>query len=239
MRRTRRLLASHLDDVDGIPCVVAARAIANLAADLQPAALRSLALAAERDGHMRRGELGRVVDELPRNLKGRGRLRRVVEELTADGSESGFESTARTRMVEHGLRPDLEQPVVVVEDRRRRIDIAWVCAAGGRRVPGYGAHTGAPPWRLDAVRLNALTAEGDWLILQLTPTILHAGSGRLPRRPPPLPASVGLPSSGCRCPARDRQRLTAARRSGPKRGLPANAPLGAWVRRPPRHAPSP
>ena len=32
-RRTRRLLSSHLDDTDGIPCVSAARAIANLAAD--------------------------------------------------------------------------------------------------------------------------------------------------------------------------------------------------------------
>ena len=174
VRRTRRLLADHVDEVDGIPCAVAARAIADLAGDLRVSALRSLALAAERDGHMASGELARVLDALPRNWRGRGRLRTVVEDLGTDGSESGFEFTTRSRLGDTGLRPDAEQPIVSIRGRRRRIDVAWVALRVGIECQGP-SHVGAAALDADAVRLNGLVAEGDWLVLQLTPTMLHDG----------------------------------------------------------------
>lgn len=175
VRRTRRLLTAHLDEVEGIPTVVVARALADLAAELHTTPLRSLAVAAERDRLMAPGQLAEVLDALPRNWPGRARLRQVVEDLTADGSESGFEYTARTRFREEGLRPDAEQPVVLVRGRRRRIDIAWSALRVGVECQGYRAHVGPAALDRDAGRMNALVAEGDWLILQLTRSILHEG----------------------------------------------------------------
>ena len=173
VRRTRRLLAAHVDEVDGLPCVVAARAIADLAGELRVPALRSLALAAQRDGLVRPGALSSILDCLPHNLRGRGRLREVVGDLATDGSESGFEHSARRRMQDEGLRPDRGQPTVIVAGRRRRIDIAWLALRVGVECQGYGAHVGASALDGDAARLNGLVAEGDWVILQLTPTLLR------------------------------------------------------------------
>ena len=50
----------------------------------------------------------------------------TVAACSSDGSESGLEFTARRRMGEAGLTPDLDQPTVLVAGVRRRIDIAWV-----------------------------------------------------------------------------------------------------------------
>lgn len=175
VRRSRRLLACHVEEVDRIPCVRPARAIADLAADLDTPALRSLALACQRDRLLTVDELAEVLDTLPKNAKGRRRLRQVVRDLAADGSESGFEFTTRTRMRHAGLRPDDDQPTVSVAGRRRRIDIAWLVLRVGVECQGYLAHVGARALDRDAGRLNALIARDDWLILQLTPYILHEG----------------------------------------------------------------
>lgn len=175
VRRSRRLLACHLDEIDRIPCVRPARAIADLAADLGTPALRSLALACQRDRLLTVAELAEVLDALPRNAKGRGRLRQIVQDLAADGSESGFEFTTRTRMHHAGLRPDEDQPTVTVAGRRRRIDIAWLLLRVGVECQAYVTHVGANALDRDAGRLNALVARDDWLILQLTPTMLHEG----------------------------------------------------------------
>lgn len=172
VRRTRRLLAAHLDVVDGIPCVVVARALCNLARELQTPALRSLALAAERAGHLSVTGLAEVLADLPRNWPGRRGLRQVIAELDADGSESGFELTTRQRLGHAGFQPDRDQPVVTVAGRRRRVDIAWLALRVGIECQGP-SHVGAAALDADAARLNALAAEGDWLILQLTPTLLH------------------------------------------------------------------
>lgn len=173
IRRTRRLLASHVEVVDRIPTVTVPRALANLAAQLQTSALRSLALAAQRSDLASPHELEAVMVDLPSNMPGRGRLRQVVEDLRADGSESGLEFTARRRMGDAGLTPDPDQPTVLVAGVRRRIDIAWLPLRVGVECQGYGAHTGAAALDQDAGRLNALAAEADWTILQLTPQMLH------------------------------------------------------------------
>lgn len=174
VRRTRTLHHDEHEEVDGLPSLCVARVLLDLARDLQAPALRSLALAALRDGHLEVEELRTVLARNP-CAPGRRRLERALVELDRDGSESGFEFTTRDRVVAAGLAPDPEQPSVLVGGVRRRIDIAWVALRVGLECQGYRAHARNDALDRDAARMNALVADGDWIVLQVTATILHEG----------------------------------------------------------------
>ncbi len=172
VRRTRHLPTEDLDVVDGLPSVTVARTLLDLARDLQTGALRTLALTAQQQDLLEPDDLRDVLARHP-HAPGRRRLRQVVHDLGRDGSESGFEFTTRDRVVAAGLRPDTEQPTVLVAGTRRRIDIAWLALRVGIECQGYRDHAGREGLDRDAVRLNGLAAEADWVILQLTASMLH------------------------------------------------------------------
>lgn len=146
----------------------------DLARDLRTGALRTLALAAQQQDLLDLDDLGDVLARHPR-APGRRRLRQVLHDLARDGSESGFEFTTRDRVMAAGPRPDTEQPTVLVAGIRRRIDIAWLALRVGIECQGYRDHAGREGLDRDAVRLNSLVAEGDWVMLQVTATMLHDG----------------------------------------------------------------
>lgn len=174
VRRSRVVPASHLEEVDGIVTVTVARALVDVARDLRTDALRSLALAAQRERLASEQDLRSVLDVLT-CAPGRSRAVQVVRDLRLDGSESGFEFTTRDRIETAGLRPDPEQPTVTVSGRRRRIDIAWLDLRVGVECQGYRDHVGRRALDRDAARVNELVAHGDWLLLQVTPSMLHDG----------------------------------------------------------------
>lgn len=174
VRRTRHLPDEDRERIDALPSVTVARALLDLARDLQTGALRTLALAAQQQRLLDLDELRDVLARHP-HAPGRRRLRQVLHDLTRDGSESGLEFTTRDRVVAAGLRPDTEQPTVLVAGTRRRIDIAWLALRVGIECQGYHDHAGREGLDRDAVRLNSLVAEGDWVILQLTASMLHDG----------------------------------------------------------------
>lgn len=174
VRRTRHLPDEDRDVVDDLPSVTVARALLDLARDLQTGALRTLALAAQQQDVLDLDGLGDVLARHP-HAPGRRRLRQVLHDLGRDGSESGLEFTTRDRIVGAGLRPDAEQPTVLVGGTRRRIDIAWLALRVGVECQGYRDHAGREGLDRDAVRLNSLVAEGDWVILQVTATMVYDG----------------------------------------------------------------
>lgn len=174
VRRTRTLHPDEHVTLDDLPTLTCARILLDLARDLRTDALRSLALAALREGRL---DLAAVRATLERNpcAPGRRRLWQVLGDLQRDGSESGFEYTTRDRVLAAALRPDAEQPVVLVGGVRRRIDIAWLAVRVGIECQGYRAHARNAALDQDAARMNALVADGDWVVLQVTATILHEG----------------------------------------------------------------
>lgn len=174
VRRTRHLRDEDRDVVDGLPSVTVARALLDLARDLRTGALRTLALAAQQQDTLDLDDLRDVLARHPQAL-GRRRLRQVLHDLGRDGSESGLEFTTRDRVVAAGLRPDAEQPTILVGGTRRRIDIAWLALRVGIECQGYRDHAGREGLDRDAVRLNSLVAEGDWVILQVTVTMVYDG----------------------------------------------------------------
>lgn len=172
VRRTRHLDDIDRDEVSGIPAVALPRVFVNAARDQTTAALRSLLLAAVRRDVVDLQDVAAALDRLPR-APGRRRLAQALHDVDGDGSDSGLEFTTRRRMHTAGLRPDDQQPTILVGDTRRRIDIAWMVLRVGVECQGYLHHAGADALDRDAVRLNQLAAEGDWLLLQLTPRMLH------------------------------------------------------------------
>lgn len=174
VRRTRTLHPDETDEVDRLATVTVARALLDLARDLRTSALRSLALAALREGRLDLAELDATLARNP-CAPGRRRLVQVLGDLDRDGSESGFEFTTRARVRTAGLEPDTDQPVVLVGGVRRRIDIGWGALRVGIGCQGYRAHAANDALDRDAMRLNRLVAEGDWIVLQVTATVLHEG----------------------------------------------------------------
>lgn len=174
VRRTRHLAPDDCEVVDGLASVTVARALLDVARDLTTGAIRTLALSAQQQDLLDLDDLQAVLDRLP-HAPGRRRVRQVLHDLRLDGSESGLEFTTRGRIVGAGLAPDAAQPTVLVNGTRRRIDIAWLALRVGIECQGYRDHAGREGLDRDAVRLNGLAAEGDWLILQVTATILYDG----------------------------------------------------------------
>jgi hypothetical protein len=176
LRRTRRLQPKDTTHLAGRPSVTVARALLDLARDLRTAPLRSLALASVRDGHLDPAELGAAIDRHPA-APGRRRALQVLHDVSRDGSESGLEFRTRTRVLQLGLRPDDAQPTVVVNGRRRRVDVAWVALRVAIECHGYRHHAGPAALDRDTARMNELVADGDWVVLQVTEATLRDGWG--------------------------------------------------------------
>ncbi|HEX9888796.1 MAG TPA: hypothetical protein VGA69_04920 [Nitriliruptorales bacterium] len=169
--RTRHYLPHHLEDIKGLCCVRPARAVTDLANVQRLADLRSLVI----DLRFRDGD---VLDELDRVHRERGRypgradVRRILADLSGDGSDSGFEFTTRERLVAGDLPPDEGQAVVRTPTRTIHIDIPFGSRRVGIECLGWAYHSSRAQLHRDAVRWNALAEVDEWLILQLTWSML-------------------------------------------------------------------
>lgn len=104
MHRSRRLLTAHLGEVEGIATTTAARAIHDLAAGGEhPRRLTSLVLEGERRRRLRREDVAAVRECFGRGCPGLATLDRVLDDLGAMRSDSGWEHEVRSDLRQLGL----------------------------------------------------------------------------------------------------------------------------------------
>ena len=152
--RSRRLPDAHLTEVDGIPTTTAERAVLDLAAGGEhPRRLTSLVLDGERRKALARARLAEVRDGFGRGFPGLATIDRVLEDLGALRSDSGWEHEVRRDLTRLGypVHPEpfpyrCEDGVVV------HLDVAfpdhWVYG----ECDGRAFHTGPDDFETDRVR---------------------------------------------------------------------------------------
>ena len=111
IRRNSRLTAANVVEVDGLRTVNATQAIFD-EARRELGWLRNVAIDARHQGLLDRPRLAALVQRHP-TVAGRATLRRVLDDLTEDDSDSGFEHRVRARLTELGLVPAPGQATVL------------------------------------------------------------------------------------------------------------------------------
>lgn len=161
MHRSRRLPDAHLTEVDGVATTTTGRAIHDLAAGGEhPRRLTDLVLEGERRRRMRRGDVAAVRESFGRGCPGVGTVDRVLADLGALRSDSGWEHEVRSDLVRLGL-PVHPEPFpyrcedgVVVE-----LDVAlpshWVYV----ECDGRGYHSEASAWGKDRRKWTQVTRQ--------------------------------------------------------------------------------
>lgn len=167
VRRTSDWRGDALDLLHDLPVVSWSWMLADLAAETEVPTLVGWAFDGLHDGGLAPADLDAELARRGR-FPGRGRIRALVESLTPDGSESGFEHRVRRRLVSDGFRPDPVQAVVRTASRERRIDIPWHAFRVGIECHSFRYHGVREAFEEDADRRNELAADGDWQILELT-----------------------------------------------------------------------
>lgn len=171
-RRTRFLPDEDHTLVDGVPVVVVPRLLRELSRVATSEGLRDLLI----DARLHDPTVTQATSKLlERDLRfpGRPRLRRVVDELADDGSDSGFEWRVVDRCREAGLEPDTQQAGVPTYLGPRHLDIAWLLERVAIECVGFSFHSTASQLKRDIQRQNAIAAVDEWLVLQLTWEMFH------------------------------------------------------------------
>jgi hypothetical protein len=158
-------------DLGGLGVVSVARALADRAGGLELAAARRVAFDAVSRGLLEVRDLEAELAARGR-FAGRGRYRQLADDLTGDGSESGFEFEARERLIDRGLPPLAGQPDVWTGRRTRRVDIAYPGDIG-IECHSRTFHGSAAAFERDARRSNEIAAIDTWLLLRLTFRAFH------------------------------------------------------------------
>ena len=152
--RSRRLPDGHVTEVDGIPTTTAERAVVDLAAGGEhPRRLTSLVVEGEGRRRLSRARLADVRADLPPGFPGLSTVDRVLADLGALRSDSGWEHEVRSDLARLGfpVHPEpfpyrCEDGVVV------HLDVAfpdhWVYG----ECDGRAFHDGAEAFEVDRVR---------------------------------------------------------------------------------------
>ncbi|MFA9430562.1 hypothetical protein [Egicoccus sp. AB-alg2] len=154
------------EDEHAVAVTDVARSLALLGGRLQLHGLRGIAFDAVSRRLLTPTDIQRELD-LRGRFAGRADLRRLVHDLTGDGSESGFEFSARDRLRRRGLPPRADQPVLPTGRSSRRIDIAFDGEVG-IDCQSLRHHASPADLESDAVRDNEIAAMDRWLLLRLT-----------------------------------------------------------------------
>lgn len=167
VRRTSLLTRKDCTEVAGIPTVLPAWAMRDVAGARSVPALRNLAIDARFRGLLAEGSLDEVLGR-DRRFVGRRRYAEVADDLRADGSDSGFEFSVRDRLVSARRPPDAGQERLWTPGRPRSIDLPYRDPKVGVECLGWRYHSDRDQLDRDAERNNDIAAAGGWLILQLT-----------------------------------------------------------------------
>lgn len=175
VHRVERLQAEDVAAVDGIPVTAVARTLVDLAAVLQPAALRKALEEAERSHRLDAGEIdAALVRARTRNGSGYAALRAALSELASMGTtvtRSALEDRFLSLLDAHGLpRPQTNAQTMGVE-----VDAMWPAARLVVELDGWEHHRTRAAFQRDRDRANALQAAG-WTVLRFT----HADVTRRP-----------------------------------------------------------
>ncbi len=174
IRRNSRLKAADVVEVDGLRTVTPAQAIFD-EARRELGWLRNVAIDGRHRGVLDLARLGTLVDRHP-TVAGRATLRQVLEDLTEDDSDSGFEHRVRARLIDLGLPPADEQAVVLTAaGTRRRIDVPYLPEHVGIECIGFAYHHTRRQLDQDALRHNEIAELDRWLVLHLTWSMLFDG----------------------------------------------------------------
>ena len=161
MHRSRRLPDDHLTEVAGLAATSVARAVHDLAVGGEhPRRLTALVLEAERRRAMRRGDLAVVRESFGRGCPGLATVDRVLEDLGAMRSDSGWEHRVRSDLRRLGLPvhpapfPYRCEDGVIVE-----LDVAipthWVYL----ECDGRGFHSATDAWGKDRRKWTQVTRQ--------------------------------------------------------------------------------
>ena len=164
--RSRTLERRDASEVHGIPCTTAPRTVIDLAAVLEPPALRAVVIdAVQRRATTIRRVLVRLADLGP--VRGSGELRRILWELDAERCDSVLEYRARRLIARAALPPPAPGPVAVrAGGRTLHVDIGWPQSHVGLEVDGRAWHSDRRAFDRDQRRHNALVLAG-WRILRV------------------------------------------------------------------------
>jgi hypothetical protein len=172
--RSRDLLHTDLTTQQGIRAVTGARLVRDLAGVSAEPSLRAVVIDLVQRRHTTFGALWEQHDRAL--FRGRGLLRRVLEQLDVAGStDSPLEFRVRDGLVAEGIPLDRGQVAVPLRGgARMHLDLGIAAIRFGIEVDSMGAHS--QRWQLttDAVRANALASlEEDWRVLHVTWEILE------------------------------------------------------------------
>lgn len=161
-----------LDDTDVVvlgrwATTTLARTLADVAASRTEQDLRGLVLSARQRGILDLDDLQRQ-SRRRRGLRGRARLRRVIDDLDGDESDSLFERLVRELLQEHGLDPTPgPHPVRTPDGQVLHVDIAFPDQHVAIECDGYAHHSGRQAFERDRERWRRLR-ESAWDILWVT-----------------------------------------------------------------------
>lgn len=203
--RTVRTVSLRLDDADvreGLVVTTVARTVCELARTCTFEALLDAASTALQRRLVALGEVERCRGRMGR-YRGAARLRRVLEQLEGERTDSRLERDVRRLLRSAGLRPapgiyELRADGVVVA----RLDIAFPAERVAVEVDGFAWHATPAHLRRDHVRENAIKALG-WLPLRVGYAELIGHPARFVAQ---LRATLSLRRS-----TEDSRRYTAAR----------------------------
>lgn len=171
-RWTTRIPEAAVMHVHGVRVADPARSLADHAAVASLASLRRLGLDAWSRGILPAETLERELAVRGR-FAGRSRFGQLLADLRGDGSESGFEFDARSRLRGLGFVPDPDQLEVVTPAGIRRIDITFREREVGIECLGFHYHSSPQDLERDAVRANAIATLDRWLVFRLTFRMFH------------------------------------------------------------------
>lgn len=167
VHRVERLAREHVTAVDGIPVTTVARTLVDLAAVVQPAALRKALEEAERSHRLDVRAIEDVLERTRgRNGRGHRRITQALDELARTGTtltRSMLEDRFLALLDAHGLpRPSANAWTEAME-----VDVAWPAARLAVELDGWEAHKTRDAFQRDRTRSNDLQAAG-WTVLRFT-----------------------------------------------------------------------
>lgn len=166
VRRSSTIPEAHTTQVRGLPVLMPARTLVDMAARTTKPYLRGLIIDARQRRLATLEDIAAVLDALS-NVRGRALLRRLVWELDEERCDSILEALVRDVLREAGIEAPHPQPYRIASPHRRlELDIAWPARRCGIEVDGMGYHSARDHLDTDQRRHNALVLAG-WRVLRV------------------------------------------------------------------------
>lgn len=175
LTRTRTLLPSEITEVHGIRVATGARMLIDYAAYGQPFEVRALLIDTMQRRLVNLAELADRLGEIG-PVRGRGLLKRLAREQSAEHADSVFEAALRRLIRRSGLpRPAPHPWPVDCDGITLHADIAWPDLRVAVEADGFAFHSTREQLERDHRRGNALANAG-WIVIRV-------GWSRLERDP--------------------------------------------------------